>query len=242
MAFQLRTKSPIKQIDPMSQFKANGKTQRINKSLESSNKAVDKSKANKKSIDIGEKVSQDWDRQSQLGKSVIQIADPTGISSYGDVKKAWSDNKFTSDDIIEPIGALPAIGYFGKTIKGLKAGSDYLKVSKLSKALNIANKSSDIITAARTPLDQKKSPLLKQKLSPKAAKAKAIRDQAYAETPDRRAKKADDQRRHRHDPSGKGKDWDHEDGRWESPAQNRGNDGNGTKSEKGKNYKINKNS
>jgi hypothetical protein len=86
------------------------------------------------------------------------------------------------------------------------------------------------------------SPLLKQKLSAKGAKDKAERDLAYAKTPDRRAKKADSQRRHRHDPKGKGKDWDHEDGRWEKASQNRGNDGNGTRSEKGKNYKIDKNS
>lgn len=84
------------------------------------------------------------------------------------------------------------------------------------------------------------SPLHKQKLSPKAAKAKAARDLAYAKTDDRRMKKAEDQRRHRHDPSGKGKDWDHEDQRWEDPHQNRGNDGNGTKSESGKHYKISK--
>lgn len=82
------------------------------------------------------------------------------------------------------------------------------------------------------------SPLMKQKLSPAAAKAKAARDLAYAKTPDRRAKKADDQRRHRKDPTGKGKDWDHEDGRWEDAHQNRGNDGNGTKAESGKHYKI----
>jgi hypothetical protein len=86
------------------------------------------------------------------------------------------------------------------------------------------------------------SPLMKQKLSPKAAKAKAARDLAYAKTDDRRNKKADSQRRHRHDPKGKGKDWDHEDGRWEDASQNRGNDGNGTKGEKGKNYKIDKSS
>lgn len=90
--------------------------------------------------------------------------------------------------------------------------------------------------------DQPDSPLQKQKLSPKAAKAKAARDLAYAKTDDRRNKKADSQRRHRHDPSGKGKDWDHEDGRWESPAQNRGNDGNGTKAESGKKYRIDKKS
>ena len=83
------------------------------------------------------------------------------------------------------------------------------------------------------------SPLLKQKLSPKAAKAKAERDLAYAKTDDRRAKKADSQRRRRANPSAaKGKDWDHKHQRWESPAQNRGNDGLGTKAESGKRYKT----
>ena len=77
-----------------------------------------------------------------------------------------------------------------------------------------------------------------QKLSATAAKAKAKRDQAYAETPARRAKKADDQKRHRNDPAGKGKDWDHKDGRWETAKQNRGNDGVGTKKESGKKYKV----
>lgn len=84
------------------------------------------------------------------------------------------------------------------------------------------------------------SPLLKQKLSPKAAKAKAERDLAYAKTDDRRMKKAENQRRHRKDPNGNGKDWDHEDQAWEVPSRNRGNDGNGTKSESGKKYKITK--
>jgi len=79
-----------------------------------------------------------------------------------------------------------------------------------------------------------------QKLSLVAARAKAVRDKAFAMTPERRAKKAEDQRRHRADPKGKGMDWDHEDGRWETAKQNRGNDGNGTKSESGKHYKIGK--
>ena len=82
------------------------------------------------------------------------------------------------------------------------------------------------------------SPLQKQKLSPKAAKAKAERDLAYAKTDDRRKKKAHAQRMRRKDPSGKGKDWDHEDGRWESVKQNRGNEGEGTKKESGKRYKV----
>lgn len=101
---------------------------------------------------------------------------------------------------------------------------------------------------SQTPLEQTRyvydnlnvgdSPLQKQKLSPKAAKAKAARDLAYAKTEDRKNKKAHAQRMHRKDPSGKGKDWDHEDGRWESVKQNRGNEGEGTKKESGKNYKV----
>ncbi len=82
------------------------------------------------------------------------------------------------------------------------------------------------------------SPLQKQKLSPKAAKAKAERDLAYAKTDDRRIKKAHSQRMHRKYPNGKGKDYDHEDGRFESVKQNRGNEGEGTKKESGKKYKI----
>ena len=82
----------------------------------------------------------------------------------------------------------------------------------------------------------------KQKLSPKAKKAKAARDLAYAKTADRRKKKAHAQReRRRAKRSGKnvdGKDWDHKDGRWESVARNRANDGEGTKKEGRKKYKV----
>ena len=78
-----------------------------------------------------------------------------------------------------------------------------------------------------------------QKLSPAARGAKAARDKAYAMTPERREKKAHSQRQRRKDPSAaKNKDWDHKDKRWESPKQNRGNDGEGTKKESGKNYTI----
>jgi len=84
------------------------------------------------------------------------------------------------------------------------------------------------------------SPLLKQKLSPKAAKAKAARDLAYAKSDDRTAKKAESQRMHRKHPGSKDMDYDHEDGRFESVKQNRGNEGEGTKKESGKHYKISK--
>ena len=77
-----------------------------------------------------------------------------------------------------------------------------------------------------------------QKLSPEAAKKKAARDLAYAKTEDRKNKKAHSQRMHRSNPGNKGKDYDHKDGRFESVKQNRGNDGEGTKKESGKKYKV----
>ncbi len=77
----------------------------------------------------------------------------------------------------------------------------------------------------------------KQKLSKKAAAAKKARDLAAAKTPARRRKKAENQRKRRaaakkHGKAWlKGKDYDHEDGKFESVKRNRGNDGNGTKKE-----------
>ena len=82
----------------------------------------------------------------------------------------------------------------------------------------------------------------KQKLSAKARKAKAIRDKKYAMTDDRRKKKAHAQRERRsakkNGTNVKGKDWDHKDGRWETVARNRANDGEGTKKEGRKKYKV----
>ena len=82
----------------------------------------------------------------------------------------------------------------------------------------------------------KGSPIrLKQKLSPSAAKKKAARDLAYAKTPARRRKKAENQRKRRaavkEGKDIRGKDYDHKDKRFKSVKANRGNDGKGTKRE-----------
>ena len=74
-------------------------------------------------------------------------------------------------------------------------------------------------------------------LSPQAKRDKAKRDLAAAKTPARRKKKAENQRKRRaavkkHGKAWlKGKDYDHEDKKFESVKRNRGNDGNGTKKE-----------
>ena len=80
--------------------------------------------------------------------------------------------------------------------------------------------------------------LSKQKLSPSAAKRKAARDLEFAMTPTRRAKKAENQKKHRANPGMKGKDYDHKTSRFKSVKANRGNDGKGTKLEGKKKYTV----
>ena len=74
-----------------------------------------------------------------------------------------------------------------------------------------------------------------QKLSATARRDKLARDLAYAKTPARRQKKAENQRLRRAAiKAGQnigGKDYDHKDKRFESVKANRGNDGQGTKKE-----------
>ena len=73
----------------------------------------------------------------------------------------------------------------------------------------------------------------KQKLSPLAAKRKAVRDKAYAMSTDRKKKKAENHRKRRAAKKKginlKGKDYDHTRGKFVSVKVNRGNGGRGTK-------------
>ena len=75
---------------------------------------------------------------------------------------------------------------------------------------------------------------MKQRLTPTAARMKAIRDKRYAMTEDRKAKKAENQRKRRAaKKAGKninGKDYDHDTNSFVSIKRNRGGFGNGTKS------------
>ena len=72
-----------------------------------------------------------------------------------------------------------------------------------------------------------------QKLSPMARRAKAARDLAAAKTPDRRRKKAENQRLRRAAKKRgvdlNGKDYDHTKKKFVSVKDNRGNYGKGTK-------------
>ena len=81
---------------------------------------------------------------------------------------------------------------------------------------------------------------LKQALSPQARRAKAARDLAYANSPARKKKRAENQRlRRAAKKAGKnieGKDFDHKTRTFKDVASNRGNDGQGTKKEGKANY------
>ena len=79
---------------------------------------------------------------------------------------------------------------------------------------------------------------MSQKLSLKARAAKAARDLRYANSTDRKQKRADSQKKRRAaKKAGRsltGKDYDHKDGKFKSVKANRGNNGKGTKKEKRK--------
>ena len=88
--------------------------------------------------------------------------------------------------------------------------------------------------------------MIKQKLSPEAAKAKAVRDLACANTDDRKDKRADSQMKRRKAINNKGvafllnKDYDHNTERFVLSSHNRGgtqskDKKDGTKAEKTKN-------
>lgn len=78
---------------------------------------------------------------------------------------------------------------------------------------------------------------MRQQLSPAARRAKRARDKAYAMTPDRKAKKAHAQRERRKNPTEAiGQDYDHKRQAFVSVRSNRGNEGAGTRLERGANY------
>jgi len=78
---------------------------------------------------------------------------------------------------------------------------------------------------------------MRQQLSPQARRAKAARDKAYAMSPARKAKKAHAQRERRKNPTeAVGQDYDHKRQKFVSVKSNRGNEGLGTKRERGANY------
>ena len=244
MAFKLKSQSPLKQEEDKSKNQSwkPGLNKDYSRSLSSSNDSNKKIVANRKHVGIGDRISQDWEKENPVVKAAVQLVDPTGVSSYGDVKKAWNDGKKDYNDVLEPIGALPLIGKLPKVFKLAKSLSTATRVaqagSKINKVTSKVNTANKIANQEKVGEAIAQSPLQKQKLSPLAAKKKAARDLAYAKTDDRRIKKAHAQRMHRKNPGKKNMDYDHEDGRFESVKQNRGNEGEGTKKESGKKYKI----
>jgi hypothetical protein len=51
-------------------------------------------------------------------ENILEIIDPTGVTSYDDVYRAYKDSGLSKELFIEAVGALPLIGKFGKVAKG----------------------------------------------------------------------------------------------------------------------------
>ena len=91
------------------------------------------------------------------------------------------------------------------------------------------------MSTRRFNIAREKASPFKQDLSPEAAKAKAERDLAAANTTEREVKRAENQRVRRAAIKAgtniSGKDYDHKDRKFKNISANRGNDGQGTKIE-----------
>lgn len=56
--------------------------------------------------------------------AIYKFIDPTGISSWADINKAWSDNKFDYQDVLEPVSAIPVVKYASRPLKFLHGLTD----------------------------------------------------------------------------------------------------------------------
>lgn len=76
-----------------------------------------------------------WKANNSVPAAIGKIFDPSGISSYPDVYKAWSDGKQDYHDLVEPLGALPVLG-------------EVPKIFKLTKAITNADKAAKVVASA----------------------------------------------------------------------------------------------
>ena len=72
---------------------------------------------------IDEYISKAKDNDNSTEKKIAKIIDPTGISNWKDILKAWNDGKFDYKDILEPLTAIPLVGKIPKVIKIISTGA-----------------------------------------------------------------------------------------------------------------------
>ena len=80
-------------------------------------------------------------------ENVIEIIDPTGLTSWDDVKRSYDDTGLSGETALEVLGALPILGKAGKLAK---AGIHLKKYKGLDKVLyNSIPKSSSLSNTLR---------------------------------------------------------------------------------------------
>ncbi|MGY8791871.1 MAG: hypothetical protein ACKVKR_16575 [Pseudomonadales bacterium] len=87
-----------------------------------------------------------------LLENIVEIVDPTGVSSWDDANRAWNKEDKTGWDYVDMAGAIPFAGKVSKVARGLKKGFDLYKASTkaasaglgLGRLLNAGDAASDI--------------------------------------------------------------------------------------------------
>ena len=104
--------------------------------------------------------------KDSMSEDLFELVDPTGFSSWDDVKDAYNRTGISPETTIEALGALPVIGKFGKVIKGFKLGTDFFKEAKLSKTLRAIDKATKIDQTTDILNSRVKVPVKKSKGGP----------------------------------------------------------------------------
>jgi hypothetical protein len=253
MAFQLRSQSPLRQDDKKKPTLYEKASDKVYKKVYGFEESIDNALGNpeRKAEDIASRYARN-NKGDDMKADKVRHASASMYTRNAISKKLGGG--FNANVIgaigANALGAAHEIASFNSE-NGIGNGLQEMAMDIANNAIGSVSNRRNVVSnvekygpsgigdeTRKDMLKRKNSPLKKQNLSPKAAKAKAERDLAYAKSDDRTAKKAHAQRMHRKSPGKKGMDYDHEDGRFESVKQNRGNEGEGTKKESGKNYKI----
>lgn len=84
---------------------------------------------------------QEGGEPDSLGENILEWVDPTGISSWDDVRRSYNDpNAAWWETGLEMAGAIPVFGKLGKAGKAVKAAATAGKATKASKVANVAKK------------------------------------------------------------------------------------------------------
>ena len=67
------------------------------------------------------------EEKDSLGENIVEIFDPTGVSSWDDAARAYKKDKWEFDDYLDMASVIPFAGKLTKLLKGARGGINLAK-------------------------------------------------------------------------------------------------------------------